>query len=187
MPAQNPNALANVPAPTTDRDALAILGATDSLDGRALIAEAKGDLFPYETEFSIVAELIEVKAKKNFDSRGVAVRLKVVEFSGESDAKAPRVNHTYTLWFFDVHKTIPSQVLAAMQVDRLKFAAALARYEGDPLEEGPDGAPLFKAGPTLLEYHREVEPLGLLMRITNTYQRTTRNGKRLHAMSFEMV
>jgi hypothetical protein len=177
----------NLTAPistTVTREALAILGATDSLDGRQLIAEAKGDLFPYEVEYQSVVELIELKAEQNHDSRGVRVKLRVLESSAPDRV---RVNQQYTLWFFDAHKTLPSQVLAEMQVQRLKFAAALSEYAGDPLEENPDGTPNFKAGPVLLEYHRQVEPLGLQMRINNKYLRSTRNGKRLHVMSFELV
>lgn len=180
----NTNALTTTTAPTTDRDALAILGATDSLDGRQLIAEAKGDLLPYEVEYEAVVELIELKAEKNFDSRGVRVKMLVKETNAPDRVK---VNATYTLWFFDAHKTLPTQVLAEMGVQRLKFAATLAEYAGDPLEENADGSPKFKAAPVLLEYHKMVEPIGLLMRVKNVYVRSTRNGKRLHTMSFEMV
>lgn len=173
-----------IKAPTTDRDALAILGFSDSLDGRQLVAEAKGDLLPYEEEYEITAELIEVKAEKNHDSRGIRVKLKVEE---SSNPKAVKVNSTYTLWFFDQHKTLPSQVLAEMVSQRIIFAATIAGYQGDPLEELPDGTPKFKASQTLIDLHREVEPLGVKMRFKNTYLRSTRNGKRLHKLSFEMV
>lgn len=171
-------------APTTDRDALAILGFSDSLDGRQLIAEAKGDLLPYEEEFEVLAELVEGKAEKNHDSRGFRVRLKVLESNAP---KTVKVNSSYTLWFFDQHKTLPSQVLAEMLKQRLKFAACVAGYEGDTEAEGPDGTPVFKAAPVLLGLHKEVEPLGLKMRFKNVYVRSTRNGKRLHTMHFEMV
>jgi hypothetical protein len=169
---------------TTDRDALAILGYADSLDGRALVSEGNGDLLPYEVEFEALVELIEAKAEKNFDSRGLRVKLKVEESSNPTKVK---VNSTYTLWFFDQHKSLPSQVLAEMVSQRIVFAATIAGYAGDPLEELPDGTPKFKAGETLIDLHRSVEPLGLKMRLKNTYLRTTRNGKRLHKLSFEMV
>jgi len=170
---------------TTERDALAILGFADSLDGRALVAEAKSDLLPYEEPFEIEAELIEGKAEKNFDNRGFRVKLKVLSSTNPTKVK---VNQTYTLWFFDQHKTLPSQVLANMVQDRIRFAAAYAGWnEGDPTAEGPDGMPVFKSAPTLLEIHREVEPLGVRMRFKNEYERTTRNGKKLHKLSFEMV
>lgn len=172
------------PQTTSDRDAAAILGATDSLDGRAIIAEAKGDLLPYEDEFEIVAELIEGKAEKKFDSRGFRVRLKVLE---SNNPKTCKVNSSYTLWFFDQHKTLPSQVLAEMLTSRAQFAACIAGYTGDVTEELPDGTPKFKAGPVLLDLHKEVEPLGIKVRFKNTYVRSTRNGKRLHKLSFELV
>jgi hypothetical protein len=171
-------------AVTTDRDALAILGFSDSLDGRALISESKGDLLPYDDEFEIVAELIEGKAVKNFDSRGFCVKLKVIE---TNNPKKVKVNQGYTLWFFDQHKSLPSQVLAEMLTSRVQFAACIAGYDGDPTEEGPDGTPKFKAGPTLMQLHKTVEPLGIQVRFKNTYLRSTRNGKRLHKLSFELV
>jgi hypothetical protein len=173
----------NAPA-TTDRDALAILGFADSLDGRQLVAECSGDLLPYEDEFEILAELIEGKAQKNHDSRGFRVKLRVVETNAPNVVK---LNREYTLWFFDQHKTLPNQVLAEMVQQRIVFAATYAGYDGDPLEELADGTPKFKAAPTLLEIHKEVEPLGVKMRFKNTYLRTTRNGKKLHKLSFEMV
>lgn len=170
--------------PVNDREAAAILGFSDSLDGRQLISEAKGDLLPYEEEYEIVAELIEGKAEKNHDSRGFRVKLKVLESNNPGKVK---VNQSYTLWFFDQHKTLPSQVLAEMVSLRVQFAATLAGYQGDPLEELPDGTPKFKAAQTLLDIHREVEPLGVKMRFRNVYLRSTRNGKRLHRLQFEMV
>ncbi len=169
---------------TTDREAAAILGFSDGLDGRQLIAEAKGDLLPYEAEYEIVGELIEGKAVKNYDSRGFCVKLRVLETNAPSVCKA---NATYTLWFFDQHKTLPAFVLAEMLTSRVQFAACIAGYKGDPTEELPDGTPKFKAAPTLLQLHREVEPLGIKMRFRNKYVRSTRNGKALHKLSFEMV
>lgn len=179
-----PSEITKSPAVTTDRDALAILGYADSLDGRTLIAESKGDLLPYDDEFEILAELVEAKAEKNHDSRGFRVKLTVKASNNPAKVK---VNSTYTLWFFDQHKTLPSQVLAEMVSSRVKFAATIAGYVGDPLEELADGSPKFKAAETLLSLHREVEPLGIQMRFKNTYLRSTRNGKRLHVLSFEMA
>lgn len=176
--------LVKAPTPTTDRDAAAILGFSDSLDGRQLVSQAQGDFLPYEDEYEIIAELIEIKAQKNYDSRGVRVVLRVEE---SSKPELVKVNRQYTLQFFDQHKTLPDFVLAEMVVSRIEFAAALAQYAGDPLEENEDGTPKFKAAPVLLEFHREVEPLGLKMRFRNTYTRTTRNGKKLHKLSFELV
>jgi hypothetical protein len=169
---------------TTDRDALAILGFSDSLDGRQLVSEAKGDLLPYEDEYEVLVELIEAKAEKNHDSRGLRVKLKVEESNNPTKVK---VNQNYTLWFFDQHKTLPTQVLAEMVSQRIIFAATLAGYEGDPTEELADGTPKFKAAQTLIQLHREVEPLGIKMRLKNTYVRSTRNGKRLHKLTFSMV
>lgn len=176
--------LAKTPTVTTDREALAILGFADSLDGRQLVSEAKGDLLPYEEAFEIVGELIEGKAEKNHDSRGFRVKLLVVESNNPTKVK---VNAQYTLWFFDQHKTLPSQVLAEMTVSRIRFAAAIAGYQGDPCEELADGTPKFKSAPVLVDLHREVEPLGVRMRFKNVYERTTRNGKRLHKLHFELV
>lgn len=169
---------------TTDREAAAILGFADGLDGRQLISEAKGDLLPYEDEFEVIAELIEGKAEKNHDSRGFRVKLRIVETNAP---KTVKVNQSYTLWFFDQHKTLPSQVLAEMLSSRVAFAAAVAGYDGDPNEELPDGTPKFKSAPTLLDLHRQVEPLGIQMRFKNTYVRSTRNGKKLHKLTFALV
>lgn len=168
---------------TIDREAAAILGATDSDDSRALIAESRGDLLPYNVPFTIECDLIEVKAEKNYDSRGVRVKLQVTA----SDSDAVRVNRSYTLWFFDRNPALKEYVLAEMAEQRIRFAAALAEYQGDPLELNPDGSPKFKAGAVLLEYHREVQPLGIKMVMRNQYTRTTRNGARLHKLFFELV
>lgn len=172
-------------APTlSDREALAILGSADSADSRLLISEAKGDFLPYDSEYEALVELVEVKPKKNFDSRGLNIKLTVKESNAP---KVLKVNQSYTLCFFDQHKTLPSQVLAEMAVSRIQFAAVLAQYEGDPLEEGPDGSPVFKTAPVFLPLVREVQPLGIKLRIKNTYIRSTRNGKKLHKLSFELV
>lgn len=166
-----------------DREAAAILGATDSDDSRALISDSRSDLLPYNVPFNILAELVEVKAEKNYDSRGVRVKLQVVE----SDSDAVRVNRAYTLWFFDRNPQLKEFVLAEMAEQRIRFAATMEGYEGDPLELNPDGTPKFKAAPTLLELHREVQPLGIKMRFSNKYLRTTRNGARLHKLHFDLV
>ncbi len=169
---------------TSDRDAAAILGFSDGLDGRALISESRGDFLPYDQEYQATVELVELKAQKNFDSRGIRIVLKVLESSNPTKVK---VNATYTFWLFDQHKSLPSQVLAEMLVTRNQFAACIAGYDGDVTEELADGSPRFKAAPTLLQLHKEVEPLAIKMRFNNTYVRSTRNGKRLHKLSFELV
>lgn len=170
--------------PTTDREALAILGFTDSLDGRNLVAEGNGDLLPYDKAFDILVELVEGKAEKNYDSRGFRIKFRVLE----TDAPAVvKVNREYSLWFFDQHKTIPAIAIAEMVQNRIIFAATYSGYEGDPLELDAAGAPVFKAAPVLLDIHREVEPLGVMMRIKSTFLRNTRNGKPLHKLSFEAV
>lgn len=174
----------NQAAATSARDAAAILGFADSLDGRALVSESDGDLLPYEVEFEALAEIIEVKAQKNHDSRGIRVKLKIVESTNPKDVK---VNRTYTLWFFDQHKTLPDMVLKQMVEDRIRFAATIDGYQGDPLEPLADGSPKYKSAPKLAELHNEVEPLGIQLRFQNRYTRTTRNNKRLHKLSFELA
>lgn len=169
--------------PGLDREAAAILSSGDSDDSRALISEARGDLLPYNVPFNIVADIIEVKAEKNYDSRGVRVKLQVVE----SDSEAVRVNRAYTLWFFDRNPQLKEYVIAEMTEQKIRFAATLNQYEGDPLELNPDGSPKYRSAPILLEAHRAVEPLNIRMRFSNVYQRTTRNGARLHKLFFELV
>lgn len=168
---------------TIDREAAAIIGSTDSGDSRALISEARGDLLPYNVPFVVEADLIEVKAEKNYDSRGIRVKLQVVA----SNSDAVKVNRSYTLWFFDRNPQLKEFVLAEMAEQRVRFAAVLDEYQGDPLELNPDGSPKFKAAPVLLDLHRKVEPLGIRMRFSNVYQRTTRNGAQLHKLFFELV
>lgn len=168
---------------TVDREAAAIIGATDAAESRELIAEGRGDLLPYNVPFVFEADLIEVKAEKNYDSRGVRVKLQVVS----SDSDAIKVNRAYTLWFFDRNPSLKEYVLAEMAEQRIRFAATLDQYEGDPLELLPDGTPKFKAAPVLLDLHRRVEPLNVRVRFENRYVRTTRNGARLHKLHFELV
>lgn len=168
---------------SVDREAASILGATDSAESRELISESRGDLLPYNVPFNIVADLVELKAEKNYDSRGVRVKLAVVE----SDSDAVRPSRSYTLWFFDRNPSLKEFVLAEMASQRIAFAAAVGQYQGDPLELNPDGTPKFKAAAVLLELHREVEPLGIRMRFENRYVRTTRNGARLHKLYFSLV
>lgn len=168
---------------TIDREAAAIIGATDSDDSRALISEGRGDLLPYNVPFVVEADLIEVKAEKNYDSRGIRVKLQVVA----SDSPAVKVNRAYTLWFFDRNPSLKEYVLAEMAEQRIRFAATLDEFDGDPLELLADGTPKFKAAPVLLDLHKRVDPLGIRMRFSNVYQRTTRNGARLHKLFFELV
>lgn len=167
----------------SDREAAAIIGYTDSSDGRQVIAEANGDLLPYKVPFNALVELIEGKAEKNYDSRGFRVKVKILE----SDSPAALlVNRTYTLWFFDRNPSLAEYILAEMAEQRVRFAAALDEYADDPLELLPNGEPMYRAAPTLLELHREVEPLGIRMRFENRFVRKTRNGALLHKLHFTL-
>jgi hypothetical protein len=166
-----------------DREAAAIIGYTDSADGRQVISEANGDLLPYNIPFNALVELIEGKAEKNYDSRGFRLKVKVLE----SDQPNVRVNQTYTLWFFDKNPSLKEYILAEMAEQRVRFAAALDEYQDDPLELLPDGSPKYKAAPVLLELHRAVEPLGILMRFENRFVRKTRNGALLHKLHFSLA
>jgi hypothetical protein len=177
-------ALATTIEAPVDREALAILGFTDSADGRQLVSEAKGDLLPYKVPYEAVVDLIEVKAEKNYDSRGIRVKLVVVE---SDNPQQLRVNQSYTMWFFDRNPSIPAFVLAEMAEQRIRFAATLDEYEGDPLEELPDGTPKFKAAKVLLDLHKQVQPLGIRMRLKNVFVRKTRNGAPLHKLHFELA
>ena len=169
---------------TSDRDALAILGFQDSNEGRELVEEGKGDLLPYDKPFVAVCEVIEVKAKKNYDSRGVYALLRVVETNAPEVVK---VNRTYTLWFFDRNKNLEDFVIGKMIEQRIRFAATIDEYEGDPLERNADGSYKYKSAPILLQMHQAVEPLGFKMRFSNVFKRTTRNGKDIHELEFELV
>lgn len=159
---------------TTSKDALAILGASDD---RELLSQGMDDFLPYDVEFNAVVELIEVKARKNHDNRGVFVSLKVLESDNPQNVK---VGKQYALAYFDQHKTVPEFVISKMLQSRREFAACLARTECT--EE-------FQAAPVLLKLHNEVEPLGIRMRIRNVYERTTRGAtpKRVHHLEYELA
>lgn len=167
-----------------DREAAAILGFTDSAEGRQLMQDARGDLLPYNVPFDALVELIEVHPKKNYDSSGVYVTLRVLE---SDNPQAVRVNSTYTLWFFQKNPSLKEYVLAEMAEQRVRFAAALDEYPGDPFEENPDGTPKFLASKVLLQLHRTVGPLGIQMRFRNVFVRKTRNGALLHRLNFELA
>ncbi len=157
---------------TTSKDALAILGASDDRD---LLSQGMDDFLPYDVAFEATATVQEVKAKKNFDNRGVFVSLTINESSDPSNV---RVGKTYVIAYFDQHKSIPEFVLGKMAQGRREFAACIA---GVPCDES------FKAAPVLLQLHNEVEPLGIKVRVRNKFERTTRTGKAIHALSFELV
>lgn len=176
--------LARAEVVTTDRDVAAILGFADSEEGRELVEEGKGDLLPYDAPFDILAEIVEVKGKKNYDSRGVYAKLRVLETDAPTVCK---VNRTYTLWFFDRNKNLEDFVIGKMVEQRIRFVAAIDEYPGDPLERGADGKYLYKSAPTLLQMHQKVEPLGIQMRIRNKFVRTTRNNKDIHELEFELA
>lgn len=169
------NSIVSQVSATVDKDALSIIGASDD---RELLAQGKDDFLPYEFAYDCIVELIEVKARKEFDSRGVFVKLSVVSIASTESPTELKVGKTYTLAFFDAHKTLPEFVLGQMVRSRKAFAAAVEGVE--PTEE-------YKAAPTLLQLHREVEPLGIQMRFTNVYQRSTRNGKKIHTLNFALA
>lgn len=160
--------------PTTSRDALAILGASDD---RELMSQGMDDFLPYDVEFDALVEIVEVKAKKNHDNRGVFVYLKVLESSNPENVKP---NKPYVLAFFDQHKTMPEFVLGRMVHQRRNFASAISGG-------GPVASDEFQAAPVLLQLHNEVEPLGVKMRFRNKHQRTTRNGKKILELSYELA
>jgi hypothetical protein len=159
-------------SPTTSKDALSILGASDD---RELISQGLDDFLPYDFEYQAVVEIIESKAQKNHDNRGVFVKMKVIE---STDAKQLPVGKQFTLAFFDQHKTLPEFVISKMVQSRREYAAAIA---GEPCNDQ------FQAAPVLLQLHNEVEPLGIRMRLHNEYQRTTRAGKKIHELKFELA
>lgn len=157
---------------TTSKDAMAILGASDD---RELLSQGMDDFLPYDIRFEVLVDLVEVKAKKNHDNRGVFATFKVLE---TSDPQNVKVGKTYVIAFFDQHKTIPEFVLGKMAHQRREFAAVIA---------GVDCTEEFAAAPVLLQLHNEVEPLGIRMRLRNEYIRTTRTGKPIHELRFELV
>jgi hypothetical protein len=153
------------------KDELSILEASDD---RELLSQGQDDFLPYELPFDALVDVLEVKARRNHDSRGVFVTLRVVESSAPAEVK---VGKQYVLAFFDAHKTIPEFVLGQMARSRKEFAASLV-----PGASGDD--PNFKAGPVLAQLHKQVEPLHISMRFTSKFVRKTRNGKAIHALSF---
>lgn len=157
---------------TTSKDALAILGASDD---RELLAQGMDDFLPYDVKFEAGVELVEVKAKKNHDNRGVFCTFRILESDSPDNVK---VGKTYVVAFFDQHKTVPEFVIGKMAQQRREFAATIA---GVPCDDA------FQAAPVLLQLHNEVEPLGIRMRIRNVYLRTTRTGKAIHELRFELA
>lgn len=165
------SALATV-SPTLDRESESILNASDDRD---LISQGQDDFLPYDCEFDIGVDIIEVRPKKNHDSRGVFVTLRVTESSAPKEVQ---VGKTYVLAFFDAHKTIPEFVIGNMIKQRRAFAAAVA---------GVSDTADFKAAEVLTPLVREVEPLGIAMRFTNNFVRTTRTGKAIHQLNFALA
>jgi len=156
---------------TTSKDALSILGASDD---RELLSQGLEDFLPYDVAFQAKVRINEVKAKKNFDNRGVFVNMTITESSNPENVK---VGKTYVVAFFDQHKSIPEFVLGKMAQQRREFAATVA---GQPCDDG------FKAAPVLLQLHNEVEPLGIAMRVENKFLRNTRTGKAVHELRFAL-
>lgn len=172
-----------------DRDAAEAFAASND---RRLMAQAQTEFLPYEFPFKIGVEILEVKGKKNYDSRGVFVQLRVLSSLAVPDDSGRlvlpsedelKVGKEYTLAFFDQHKTMPDFVLGQQVLQRRAFAACLAQ-END--------TPDFDAAKVLVPLHLEVEPLGIQMTFTNRYLRTTRasaanpKGKRIHALDFAL-
>lgn len=156
---------------TTSKDALAILGESDN---RELLAQGMDDFLPYDLVFDVRADLVEVKAKKNYDNRGVFATFIIRESDQPENVK---VGKTYVIAFFDQHKSIPDFVIGKMAQQRREFAATIA---GVPCGED------FKAAPVLLQLHNEVEPLGIPMRLRNVFIRNTRAGKPIHELRFAL-
>lgn len=157
------------------KDELAALGASDD---RELMAAGKSDFLPYEFAFDALFDVVEVKGKKEYDSRGVFVKLDCVKVYEAESPKELKAGTQYTLGFFDVHPKIPPYVIGQQILSRRAFAATIAQV--------PDNDS-FKAAPVLVELHKEVEPLGIRMRIRNVFDRTTRTGKKVHKLEFELV
>lgn len=156
---------------TTSKDALAILAASDD---RELLSQGMDDFIPYDIPYEAAVELVEVRAKKNHDNRGVFCTFRIHESSSPENVK---VGKTYVVAFFDTHKVIPEFVLGKMARDRREFAATIANVPCDDA---------FQAAPVLLQLHNEVEPLGIRMRIRNVFLRNTRNGKAIHELKFAL-
>jgi hypothetical protein len=173
MVMSNDNLLAQVSA-AISKDELAIINASDD---RELMAAGKGDGLPYEFEYDVLVNVHEVKAKKEYDSRGVFVKLDVIKvFACEKPTELKEGE--YTLAFFDVHPKIPPFVIADMLRSRREFAAAIAQTANTAE---------FKASDVIAMLHKEVQPLGIRLRIRNTFTRQTRTSKRLHRLSYELV
>lgn len=159
--------------PTTEKEVLSILGTADD---RELLDAAENDAFmPYDIEFQAKAQLVSVKAKKNYDNQGLFVTFRIVESSAPQEVK---VGKQYTVAFFDTHKTLPEFMLKTHLVQKREFAAVVA---------GANSADdSFKAAPVLLKLHREVESLEIPMLLQNKYLKTTRNGKKVHELRFAL-
>lgn len=157
---------------TTSKDAASILGASDD---RELLSQGLDDFLPYDLPFEALVDVLEVKAKKNYDNRGLFVSVRILE------TNAPRevpVGKTFTQAYFDTHKSMPDFVIAKMLQSRREFAAAIARVPCD--EE-------FKSAPVLLRLHQEVEPLHIKMWFRNVFLRKTRTGKAIHELRYELA
>lgn len=167
--------LANV-SQSLSKDELSILAASDD---RALMEQGGNDAFlPYDIAFIIDATLQSVKAKQGYDTRGVYLEL-LIDASNVPQSIKP--GKTYPLAFFDQNPKLPKFVLGVMAQQRFAFAELLAPLGGlDP------SAPGFKAFDVLLPLHREIEPLGIPLRLTNTFVRNTRTGKPIHNLTIEL-
>ena len=157
---------------TTSKDAMSIMAASDD---RELLSQGLDEFLPYDLPFEVLVDVLECKAKRNYDNRGVFISVKILETS------APReipVGKTFTQAYFDTHKSMPDFVLAKMLQSRREFAACVA---GVPCDDE------FKAAPTLLQLHQEVEPLHIKMRFRNVFLRNTRAGKPIHELRYELA
>lgn len=155
--------------PTTEKEALSILA---SADDRELLDAAENDAFmPYDLPFKARALLVSVKAKSNYDNRGLFCTYKVLESSAPSEVK---VGKLYTVAYFDSHKTLPEFVLRQHLIDKRELAATIAGANSS--DES------FKAAPVLLKLHREVDSLDIPVLLDNRFVKTTRNGKKVHQL-----
>lgn len=157
------------------KEELSIFNASDD---RELIAQGRSDLLPYEFAFDALFDIVESKGRKDYDSRGVYVKLDCIKVYSADSPKELQEGKPYTLAFFDVNPKLPPYVIGQQILSRRAFAAAIA---GVPDNDS------FKAADVLVAMHKEVEPLGIRMRIRNEYERTTRNGKKIHRLAFELV
>ena len=160
--------------PTTEKEVLSILGTADD---RELLDAAENDAFmPYDFAFTARALLVSVKAKKNYDNQGLFVTFRITDSSAPQEVK---VGKQYTVAFFDTHKTLPEFVLKTHLIQKREFAAVVA---------GANSADdSFKAAPVLLKLHREVQSLDIPMLLQNRYIKTTRTGKKVHELRFELA